>query len=76
MKLSRIRGDIETVKSRIRKSFRQILHDKDTALYLQDAIITQRNGRYVVPVKEEYRYKLMESFTIVPLPGKHSLWSR
>lgn len=57
MKLSRIRGDIETVKSRIRKSFRQILHDKDTALYLQDAIITQRNGRYVVPVKEEYRYK-------------------
>lgn len=57
MKLSRIRGDIETVKSRIRKSFRQILHDKDTALYLQDEIITQRNGRYVVPVKEEYRYK-------------------
>ena len=57
MKLSRIRGDIETVKSRIRKSFRQILHDKDTALYLRDAIITQRNGRYVVPVKEEYRYK-------------------
>ena len=57
MKLSRIRGDIETVKSRIRKSFRQILHDKDTTLYLQDAIITQRNGRYVVPVKEEYRYK-------------------
>ena len=45
MKLSRIRGDIETVKSRIRKSFRQILHDKDTALYLRDAIITQRNGR-------------------------------
>ena len=57
LKLSRIRTQKETVKSRIRRSFQNILQDKDMAAYLQDAIITQRNGRYVVPVKEEYRYK-------------------
>lgn len=57
LKLYRIRTQKETVKSRIRRSFQHILQDKDMAPYLQDAIITQRNGRYVVPVKEEYRYK-------------------
>lgn len=57
LKLFRIRTQKETVKSRIRRAFRHILEDKDQAAYLQDAIITQRNGRYVVPVKEEYRYK-------------------
>ena len=57
LKLFRIRTQKETMKSRIRRAFRHILEDKDQAAYLQDAIITQRNGRYVVPVKEEYRYK-------------------
>lgn len=57
LKLFRIRTQKETVKSRIRRSFQHILEDKEMAPYLQDAIITQRNGRYVVPIKEEYRYK-------------------
>lgn len=57
LKLFRIRTQKETMKSRIRRAFRHILENKDQAAYLQDAIITQRNGRYVVPVKEEYRYK-------------------
>lgn len=57
LKLFRIRTQKETMKSRIRRAFRHILEDKDQAAYLQDDIITQRNGRYVVPVKEEYRYK-------------------
>lgn len=57
LKLYRIRTQKETVKARIRRSFQRIIQDRDTAGYLQDSIITQRNGRYVVPVKEEYRYK-------------------
>lgn len=57
LKLYRIRTQKETVKARIRRSFQRIIQDRDMAGYLQDAIITQRNGRYVVPVKEEYRYK-------------------
>ena len=45
------------IKNRIRKTIQQIIQDKDQSSYFQDAIVTQRNGRYVVPVKEEYRYK-------------------
>lgn len=56
-KLSRIRTEKEMIKNRIRKTFQQIITDKDQSSYFQDAIVTQRNGRYVVPVKEEYRYK-------------------
>lgn len=56
-KLARIRSSVDTVKAEIRKSFFKLLHDKDQSSYFQDSIVTQRNGRYVVPVKEEYRYK-------------------
>ena len=56
-KLSRIRAAKNTLKERIRRSFQHLLQDKDQASYFQDAIITQRNGRYVIPVKAEYRYK-------------------
>ncbi|MDY6084326.1 MAG: endonuclease MutS2 [Dialister sp.] len=56
-RLLRIRRSMATMKARIRRSFKRILEDRETAAWLQDAIITQRNGRYVVPVKEAYRYK-------------------
>lgn len=56
-KLSRIRSEKAILKSRIRRAFQSLLTDKDQAGYFQDAIITQRSGRYVVPVKAEYRYK-------------------
>lgn len=56
-KLARIRREKATIKSRIRRAFQHILADKDQASYFQDAIITQRAGRYVMPVKAEYRYK-------------------
>lgn len=56
-KLSRIRTEKAILKSRIRRAFQSLLTDKDQAGYFQDAIITQRSGRYVIPVKAEYRYK-------------------
>lgn len=56
-RLLRIRRSMASMKSRIRRSFKRILEDKETSSWLQDTIITQRNGRYVVPVKEAYRYK-------------------
>ena len=56
-KLHRIRSEMENLKSRLRRSLQRILHDRNQASYFQDNIITQRNGRYVLPVKEEYRYK-------------------
>ena len=56
-KLARIRQEKASAKSRIRRAFEQILQDKDQAGFFRDAIITQRSGRYVLPVKAEYRYK-------------------
>ena len=56
-RLSQIRSQKDRIKSRIRHFFQQILVNKDYSTYFQDSIITQRDGRYVVPVKEEYRYK-------------------
>jgi DNA mismatch repair protein MutS2 len=56
-KLYRIRTEMAAIKGRLRRSLQRILHDRNQAVYFQDAIITQRNGRYVLPIKEEYRYK-------------------
>ena len=39
----------------IKHDIQAILHDKDNQKYFQEAIITQRNNRYVIPVKQEYR---------------------
>ena len=57
IKLSRIRSDIVTIKNQIRKAFDKILHDNDQKNFFQENIITERNGRYVVPIKEQYRYR-------------------
>lgn len=57
VKLSRIRSDIDRVKNKIRKAFEKIIHHSHQESFFQDSIVTQRNGRYVVPIKEEYRYK-------------------
>lgn len=54
-KLHSIRGRIETLKGRIRTAFQKVLHNKDELPYFQDAIVTQRNGRFVIPVKAEFR---------------------
>ena len=56
-KLSRIRAAKNALKERIRRAFQHILQDKDQASYFQDTLITQRGGRYVIPVKAEYRYR-------------------
>ncbi len=56
-KLSRIRTTIVALKSRIRRALQHIINDKEQAVFFRDAIITQRNDRYVVPIKEEYRYR-------------------
>ncbi len=56
-KLARIYTAKEIIKNKIRKTFQSLLADKNMSSYFQDALVTQRNGRYVVPIKEEYRNK-------------------
>jgi DNA mismatch repair protein MutS2 len=51
--LYKIRKDIKDSESRIKEKLSSILHTKSK--YLQEEIITFRDGRYVLPVKAEYK---------------------
>ncbi len=53
--LSDIRRKIRTASSKAREVLDKIIHSTSYIKYLQDAIITQRDGRYVVPVRAECR---------------------
>ncbi|HYE82500.1 MAG TPA: hypothetical protein VEG39_10090 [Clostridia bacterium] len=53
--LSRIRKRIVILEDRIKSKLENILRSKANAKYLQDGIISTRSGRYVIPVKREYR---------------------
>lgn len=53
--LAKIRNDIRIGEARIRERLESILRSSSTQKMLQDVLITIRNGRYVIPVKQEYR---------------------
>lgn len=56
--LSRIRKAIVRQGSKIKEQLDKIIKSQQTSKYLQDAIVTQRDGRYVVPVKTEHRKEI------------------
>ncbi|HBE15562.1 MAG TPA: endonuclease MutS2 [Ruminococcaceae bacterium] len=53
--LADIRRKMRIVASKAREVLDKIIHSSTYQKYLQEAIITQRDGRYVVPVKQEFR---------------------
>ena len=53
--LSDIRRKIRTASSKAREVLDKIVHSSTYIKYLQDTIVTQRDGRYVVPVRSECR---------------------
>lgn len=53
--LKNIRRKIMAASSNIRERLEKIVRSKESSKYLQEAIITQRDGRFVVPVKSEFR---------------------
>jgi len=50
-----IREKLRRQRSKLRSSLEALTRGRDTAKYLQDQIITDRNGRYVVVVRSEHR---------------------
>ncbi|NLJ15709.1 MAG: endonuclease MutS2 [Clostridiales bacterium] len=50
-----IRKKIARMSSSIRERLEKLVKNKDTQKYLQDSLITIRDGRYVVPVKAEHK---------------------
>ncbi|MBR2009890.1 MAG: endonuclease MutS2, partial [Peptococcaceae bacterium] len=53
-----VRRKINTLKNRIRERLEHIVRSENSSKYLQDALVTIRNDRYVVPVKQEYRSQI------------------
>jgi DNA mismatch repair protein MutS2 len=53
--LRSIRDRLRKQKSRLRGTLESYLRGRDTAKYLQDQVVTERNGRYVLVVKAEHR---------------------
>ena len=55
VELQKIRRDLRSAQSRIKTEIFNILHDADKQKFFQDAIVTMRGDRYVLPVKLEYK---------------------
>ncbi|MBQ8016346.1 MAG: endonuclease MutS2, partial [Clostridia bacterium] len=53
--LATIRRKIRVQESKIREQLEKFSRSQSHSKFLQENIITQRNGRYVVPVKSEHR---------------------
>lgn len=53
--LASIRRHIRQCNDKVRDKLNAIIHNPNMQKYLQDALITVRNGRYVIPVKSENR---------------------
>jgi DNA mismatch repair protein MutS2 len=53
--LANIRERVRKQRARLRTTLESFLHGRDTAKYLQDQIVTDRNGRYVLVVRAEHR---------------------
>ena len=52
--LSRVRRGIKTANDRIHSQLNSILNGS-ARTYLQDSVVTMRNGRYCIPIKAEYK---------------------
>lgn len=50
-----IRRQIKDAEGKIKDKLNNILKSSSTSKYLQDAVVTFRNDRYVIPVKQEYK---------------------
>src|SRR5215471_11110967 len=56
--LKSIRERLRKQRTRLRGTLESYLRGKETAKYLQDQVVTERNGRYVLVVKAEHRQSI------------------
>ena len=54
-KLASIRREIKVSYDRLMSKLERMINDPKTAPMLQEGLITQRNGRYVVPLRAEFK---------------------
>lgn len=53
--LAEIRRQMRLCNARIRDRLQTMIHSSQYSKYLQEPLVTLRNGRYTIPVKQEYR---------------------
>ena len=53
--LGRVRAELRIAQERLLSTLDRIVHSSDFKPYLQEALVTQRQGRYVIPVRAEYK---------------------
>lgn len=54
--LMRLRTRIVELERQTKRYVQSVLANKDYQKYFQDALVTVRNNRYVIPIKQEYRH--------------------
>jgi DNA mismatch repair protein MutS2 len=54
-RLADIRGRLRAQRTRLRTTLESFVRNRDTAKYLQDQVVTDRHGRYVLVVRAEHR---------------------
>lgn len=74
--LRQIRHGLRGTERRIREKLEGYIRGKNAAKMLSDAIITIRNDRYCIPVKQEYRANYGESSMTSLLPDRLCSLSR
>lgn len=58
LKLAAIRGDVRATRERLTAKLERMVNNPDLASMLQEPIITQREGRYVIPLRAEFKGRL------------------
>ena len=56
--LSSIRRKQRNLEQDIKQKLNEMIHSSQYAKYIQESLVTIRNDRYVIPVKEEYRTQI------------------
>ncbi|PKN84467.1 MAG: endonuclease MutS2 [Chloroflexi bacterium HGW-Chloroflexi-8] len=57
-KLASLRSEIRVAHDRLMTRLQQMISDPHKSTMLQEAIITQRNGRYVIPLRAEFKGRI------------------
>ena len=56
--LAAIRREVRVVHDRLLAKLQRMVSDASNAPYLQEALVTQRGGRYVIPVKSDFKGRI------------------
>lgn len=57
-KLALIRRDLKEAFDRLQTKLQRIINATSNQIYLQEQLITMRNGRYVIPIKADHKGKI------------------